>query len=86
MESAIRITPPPPNTHTPSTSLSSPPYGERHHLFRAPCTCIGHRLSRGPCRRYLPDPDDSCRFTFSRLLSLPLVAMARGGERRRQQG
>jgi len=43
-------------------------------------------LSRGPCSRYLPDPDDSCRFTFSRLLSvsrtlaeLPLVAMAGAG-------
>lgn len=47
---------------------------------------VSDRFSRGPWSRYLPDPDDSCRFTFSRLLSvsltlgeLPLVAMAGSG-------
>ena len=34
------------------------------------CHTVSDRLSRGPCSRYLPDPDDSCRFTFSRLLSV----------------
>jgi hypothetical protein len=34
---------------------------------------VSDRFSRGPCSRYLPDPVDSCRFTFSRLLSASLA-------------
>lgn len=59
--------------------MTQHPRDERH--------TVSDRLSRGPCSRYLPDPDDSCRFTFSRLLSvsLTLCRIPRANHQRKHQ-
>lgn len=54
--------------NTPHTIPSHPltKYDRRDHT-------VSDRFSSGPCSRYRPDPDESCRFTFSRLLSVSLA-------------